>query len=268
MEFIDRNTRPLLIEEIAAYDPEVIAKDFTQLLTLENAQELADFMGYKGEIKSGFIKTFFQHLYSVIRQTIRTVTSLGTPIVFQGEDGTERIIAGPYIAPADLVVSTNCSLIEYIEKESRQFNLDPKEFYDWLICNQGFADLRPKAIISSAKSHKDGLDWKLISCKDLESFRESCLKIQKMSSRDIEQLPYFTSSGIVAFVGRIAGLNDQLQDFDISMGTYNGWKALFPIDSNNSHPVIPGIVEAMRMYAEGLGKITGMELMYPKFGYY
>ncbi len=267
MEFVDRNTRPLLIEEIATYDPKIIAKDFTRLLTLKDAQDLADFVNYKGQIKTGFIKTFFQHLFNVIQQTIHTITSLGTPIIYHDEHGKDRILCGPYLAPANIVASSNYALVDYIEKESKEHNLDPKDFYEWMISNQGFADLRPKAVISTAKSHKDGLDYKIIECQDIEDFKNKVIKLQKQSTRNID-LEYFTSSGIVAFVGRIMGLNDQLQAFDISLGTYNGWKALFPIDGNFNHPVIPGIVEAMRMYAEGLGKITGTEMAYPKFGYF
>lgn len=268
MEFVDKNTRPLLIEDIIAYDPHQKAKELAQLLTLNSAEELAEFIGFRGNLESGFIKTFFQHLHNVIKKTIYSITSMGTPIVFQDLDRKEKILAGPYLAPVDLVLSENNTLLKFIESESRRYNLNKRDLYEWLITNQGFIDLRPKANIVTCNDYKKGLERQIHTTEDLATFEYLIINLQKENNRELKENKYFTTSGIVAFVGRYQGLFKQLNTFDLTLGSFNAWKALFPTDDNNNHPVIPGIVEGMRMYFEGLGKITGSELLYPSYGYY
>ncbi len=266
MEFIDRNTEPLSLENIVDYEPTQLANDFAILLTLNSPEELARFIGFNGNLQVGFVHTFFQHLLGAVKQTIFTITSLGTPIVFQDKDKV-KILAGPYCAAIDSVMSHNDTLAKYIKDDSAEYKLDPVDYFEWIVANNGFIDLRPQATITTAKTHKKGLKGKVKVVSNIEEFRENIEEIQNENTRNSTH-GYFTSSGVVAFVGRIIGLHEQLKSFDISLGTLNNWRALFPVDTNMNHPVVPGIVEAMRMYSEGLGKVTGFELLYPSFGYY
>src|SRR6185436_809156 len=97
IEFVDKNTEPITIENIVSYDPVKKADEFTILMTLNSHEELAKFVGFDGDLQEGFVKTFFQQLFNVVKQTIYTVTSLGTPIVFY-QNGETKILAGPYCA--------------------------------------------------------------------------------------------------------------------------------------------------------------------------
>ena len=39
------------------------------------------------------------------------------------------------------------------------------------------------------------------------------------------------------------------------------------VDDRGYHIITPGLVETVRMYNEGLGKITGTETLWPRWGY-
>ncbi|MFN0174216.1 MAG: hypothetical protein ACKVU0_06175 [Saprospiraceae bacterium] len=266
VEFVDKNTEPLSIENIVGYDPEQKAKEFSALLSINSPEELARFIGFNSDSRAGFIHTFFQHLLGAVKKTIATITSLGTPIVFL-HNGKVKVLAGPYCSAIDSVMSHNDTLAKYIKDGVKEYSLDPNDYFEWLVANNGFVDLRPQATITTEKTHKNGLKGKVKVVFNIQGFRDRIEEIQDENTRN-STYGYFTTSGTVAFIGRVIGLYEQLKSFDISLGTLNNWRALFPFDSNLNHPVIPGIVEAMRMYTEGLGKVTGFELLYPSFGYY
>jgi len=268
-EFVDINSPKLLLEDVVEYGKDIptLAKNFTDLLAVNSMEELASYTGFKGEPK-GFIKTFFNGLYSAVSRTIRAITSLGTPIIYQDKKGDDTILAGPYFAPLDLVLSSNHTLIETIDAMCEEQNLDREEFINWMVCNNGFIDLRPNAILNTAKTHTGGLTGRITVLTDEQAFRKAINDLKLKNARNVEENYHFNTSGLLAYCGRITGLYEQLELFDLSLGTYNGWKALFPIDGNENHILIPGLVEAMRHYAEGLGKITGTEFLYPRYGYY
>ena len=268
-EFVDVNSPKLLLEDVVEYGKDIptLAKNFTDLLAINSVEELASYTGFKGEIK-GFIKTFFNGLYSTVSQTVRAITSLGTPIIYQDNAGKDAILAGPYFAPLDLVLSTNYTLIETIDAMCKEHMLERDQFINWLVCNNGFIDLRPNAILNTAKTYAGGLTDSITVLTDEPSFRKAINNLKLKNARNIEENYHYNTSGLLAYCGRITGLYEQLELFDLSLGTYNGWKALFPIDGNENHILIPGLVEAMRHYAEGLGKITGTEFLYPRYGYY
>ena len=269
IEFVDGNSPTLLLEDIIHYSRDIdkLSDDFCTLFELTSAEELAQFMGFEGQA-TGFIKTFFSHLYSVVMETIDTITSLGTPIVYTNKEGRDVILSGPYFAPLDLLVNENFSLIDHLDAESKKYRLNVENLMNWVICNNGVADMRPKAVVNTAKTYKEGLIDALRFCKDAGEFREAINTLKQKNGRNLKENIHYNSSGLIAYTERIKGLHEQLETFDLSLGTLNGWKALFPVDTNNNHPLVPGLVEAMRMYSEGLGKITGSEFLYPRYGYF
>ncbi|MBR9861801.1 hypothetical protein GYB22_13870, partial [bacterium] len=217
---------------------------------------------------TGFIKTFFSHLFHVVKETISTITSLGTPIIYTNKEGKDVLLSGPYFAPLDLIVNSNFSLIDWVDRESKKYQIKPENLMEWIICNNGVADMRPKAVLNTAKTYKEGLLDDVRSFEKGADFREAVNTLKQKNGRNLRENYHYNSSGLLAYTQRVTGLYEQLEKFDLSLGTLNGWKALFPVDANNNHPLIPGLVEAMRMYCEGLGKITGTEFLYPKYGYF
>jgi hypothetical protein len=268
-QFVDRNTPELLLEDVLEYAQDIhkLAESFRQLLTIKTVEDVASYTGFKGELK-GFIKTFYNGLHSAITHTVRSITSLGTPIIFRNNDGKDTVLAGPYFAPMDLVLTNNDTLVERIEATCKKYKLDKEDFINWLICNNGFVDLRPEAVLNTAKNFSDGLMDDIRVYDTAKDFRKAINSLKHKNAKNLNENYHYNTSGLLAYCGRVEGLYEQLKTFDLSLGTYNGWKALFPTDSNENHILIPGLVEAMRHYAEGLGKITGSEFLYPKYGYY
>lgn len=268
-DFVDTNTPQLLLEDVVSYgkDTQALAATFSSLLSIKSVGEMAEFTGYTGEL-NGFVKVFFNGLYSAVSQTVRAITSLGNPIIFRNNASKDQILAGPYFAPLDLVLDTNYTLIETIDQLCKEPKLERDSMINWLVCNNGFVDLRPEAILNTAKTFDQGLDDQISVIKDTDQFREQIQQLKLKNRRNTHENIHFNTSGLLAYCGRITGLYEQLEKFDLSLGTYNGWKALFPIDDKFNHILIPGLVEAMRHYSEGLGKITGTEFLYPKYGYF
>ncbi|MFT6745332.1 MAG: hypothetical protein ACJAR8_001893 [Bacteroidia bacterium] len=268
-EWVDFNTPKLLIEDVVEYGKDItsLAKSFSDLFAIRSLEDLAKYTGFKGELK-GFIKTFYNGLFSALTTTIRSITSLGTPIIYRNAEGQDEILAGPYFAPLDLVLETNFSLLEKIDQICGQHNLERQEFINWLVCNNGFTDLRPNAVFNTAKTYTQGLTDQIKVIDTSTAFRKAINNLKLKNARNTKENYHYNTSGLLAYCGRITGLYEQLEQFDISLGTYNGWKALFPIDDHENHILIPGLIEAMRHYAEGLGKITGSEFLYPRYGYF
>jgi hypothetical protein len=268
-QWVDANTPKLLIEDIVEYGKDIpsLTKSFTELLSITSVEDLAIYTGFKRGL-GGFAKTFYNGLYTAITTTIRSITSLGTPIIFQNAAGKDEILCGPYFAPLDLVLSTNYTLIERIDEISKEHKLDRGELINWLVCNNGFADLRPNAVLNTAKTFVGGLTDRVRIIDSEVAFRKAINTLKLKNARNTKENYHYNTSGLLAYCGRITGLYEQLEQFDLSLGTYNGWKALFPIDDHENHILIPGLVEAMRHYAEGLGKITGTEFLYPRYGYF
>jgi hypothetical protein len=271
VEFVENNTKPLLIEDIIRYkDPMLKAKEFSSLLRINTIENMAAFTGFVGDLNIKPNKTFFNILLKVVKQTIYTITTLGSPIVYLDKDKV-KILIGPYVAPVENAIKifrNEDDLYKYIKLESNKGSINPDDLFEWIVCNNGFIDLRPQGTISKAKTIDNKLKGEILIVQSFKEFRKKIIEIQNECNKGNLKNDYFTSSGIVAFVGRITGLAEQLRSYKVTLGTLNNWKALFPVDSDGNHPVIPGLVEAMRHYTEGLGKVTGFELLYPGFGYY
>ena len=259
-EYVDRNTPMLLLEDVVEMNPERMALDFSSLLNLKyDIGLLSRLIGYRGDW-TPFVQQFFTNLLEAVKGTYQTIASIGTPIVYRDSDGKDRIIFGPYLAPLDIIATHSSSIRKAIEAQASVHGVDADLLFEWNVTNNGFVDLRPEATLVTAKSIDEISHETVRKFNSEADFREA---IMSLHAGD-----YFATSGTLAFIGRIQGLYDQLQSYDVRFGTFNTWKSLFPIDENNNHPIIPGIVEAMRLYSEGLGKVTGTELLYPHHGYY
>ncbi|MBS1582863.1 MAG: hypothetical protein JST66_11745 [Bacteroidetes bacterium] len=266
MEFIDRNSTPLTIEDLLVIDPQRFAAEFAELLDVRSAEDMARFMGFQGNLDARFIRVFFQHLAGAVRRVVDTIVSLGTPILFQ-RDGRERLLTGPYAAPITCVIHGNDTFADHVKKEAARAKARGENVLDWLVANNGIVDLRPTAVVTTARSHLAGLDPRIWRCTTEEAFIER-VRILQQEQRRGGEVDHMTSSGIIAVSARMKGLYAELRRFDLSLGSLNTWRALFPTDNNGRHLVLPGLFEAMRMYTEGLGKITGFEVLYPGFGYF
>lgn len=265
-DYVDQQTSNLTIEDVVAYDSKNVSDFFAEMLSLKAVDDLKAFLNLDKDLSDQYALSFVQCLLEAINRTINTITSLGSPIIYR-KDGEDKILTGPYCAPLDIIVDKEDTIATYIADFATLHQLPYEGCFEWFVCNRGFVDLRPGATVTTAFTCSNKVSANIWTATDNKDFRKKVEDIQDAFYKD-DSYSYFTSSGVAGFIGRMSGLYDELQAFDISLGTLNTWKTLFPVDNDAKHPIIPGLIEAMRMYTEGLGKVTGHEALYPGFGYF
>ncbi len=147
-------------------------------------------------------------------------------------------------------------------KEGREKSRDDcsfEEFRDFHLCTGGFVDLRPLALVCTAKNSNMSLSGKLKQVSTEDELRSELLKIEPYS--------FFTTSGLVALLFRLRSLHNLLQEGMAELGTLHEFRWQMPRDINGHVLLVPGAVEAFRMIAEGLEKTTGTERLDGIWGY-
>lgn len=268
-DFINLNTTELTLQTVVffANDLDTLSKDFSKLLTLSTIEDLCKLSNINFDLNNDQ-KAFLNQIINFCNQTIRSITSLGTPIIYLNENGEDELISGPYFAPLDLLLTEEKSLANKLETMAKQSGNGIENLFDWVTCNNGIVDLRPSAIFNTSADFKENLNQKTQRINNIDSFRQISNALKSENGNNLKEHIPFNSCGLVAYVGRIIGMLEMLQSYDLSLGTYNGWKVLFRENKEDEYIVTPGIVEAMRHYMEGLGKITGTEFLYPRYGYF
>lgn len=202
---------------------------------------------------------FMCRLAERIERYRRTITSLGIPILYRTPEGDDRILVGPYAAPLDMAVCRAEDLRRRFARSASELGVSTECYRDWGFANCGFVDLRPVAIGSSAQVPGEDLSDRVRVMND----RDDLVKwLESLTSGS-----YFTTSGLVAFHYRVGRLGQKVCGRKVRLGTRETWKHLFRQDRNQRHLISPGLVETVRMYSEGLGKITGTEALWPRWGY-
>ncbi|MBS3127658.1 hypothetical protein J4410_00780 [Candidatus Woesearchaeota archaeon] len=269
-QFLAEHTEQLHIEDIAMMDPKQTEKDFARLLEIKTRRDFCNFVGidYNEMTARDYLGQAIWKLTKGVRMYIDSITSLGIPIIYR--DGTEeRILVGPHVAPfGDVVMTHGNILADHIAKQAQELNVDPKMLLEWYIANNGFVDLRAQATVSTARKAEADLEDHVHIYQPNTTGATTTTFRHAMTALDV---PYFTSSGILAMVGRMQGLLHILQSEDLSLGSHAGWKAQFQKNGNGpegKYLVDPGLLDAVRMYQEGLGKTTGTESLWPARGYF
>ena len=132
-----------------------------------------------------------------------------------------------------------------------------KEFF---YCNNGFIDLRPIAVVSTAKNLADALDNRIHVYHSLDAFKKYLNSLTPYS--------YFATSGLIAFLARMRGLYEQISQFSLELGTLHDYRSQIPVSPGGLHYVVPGVVEALRQASEGLEKNTGTDRLHGQWGYF
>jgi hypothetical protein len=256
----------LTIEDIAGLDPIATQERFAQLLHITKREYLCAFLdidyelirpGGEHNMNNRMLGDALRILVKEIRGYVDSIVSLGTPILYC-DDGENKILLGPYVAPLDLAVTHRNSISRYVVAEAARIGVDRGVLFNWYVTNNGFVDLRQEGMVTTAKAASPDLQDQICRYSNLDDFRDGVGNISH---------GYFTSSGITAMVGRMQGLVEHLGRADLRYGTHMGWKALFA-NTGSGHVLIPGIVEAIRMHQEGLGKVTGTEVLQAPHGYH
>ena len=247
-KFFLENSRPLTFRDVEGWDIETLARDLRTLVTADRPGQL---LALKPLIDPGQFGTRDEaHLavMKVVLDAVFAVPSLGSPIVVEDDDRTPIVRSGYWIAPLGRIVTHEDSLQELLAAaDSRNFQM----------AVNGFIDLRASAIVSSAKV--EPTPGSVTFHRDEASYRERL--------QSLEPYSFFATCGLIAVVHRLRALGAMLGQARTDLGTMQDWLWTMRRDPRGHTYVVPGVVEAMRMIAEGQEKTTGTEWLDGIWGY-
>ena len=258
--YFESHSRVLTLENTMVWRPESLAGKLRTLVTARDEDDLRP------------LKSFFQAdperqqaahrvLLSVLHAAW-AVSSIGTPILYEA-GGRRRIAAGYYAASLDHLITYRDSFAARLRDRFEEIGGGSEDhfehFVEFHIANNGFADLRPIAVLVSARSDEDDLQEKVQVFRSESDFVSALKKLPPYS--------YFTTSGLIALTVRLRGLCKAARELDLTLGTANEFRAHIPHDHRDRPLLVPGVIEAFRMVSEGLEKNTGLERLDGRWGY-
>jgi hypothetical protein len=258
--FFRERSRTLRFEDVAQWDLDDLSRDLTTLVAAETTEELLSLTPPR---RHELFPRRLQALHRVLEEVLRAVwlpPSLGSPILYE-RDGRSWLRSGYYVAPIDLLVTTRDSVQGWLREAHRESG-NPcsfEDFRDYHIAVGGFVDLRPHAIVCTAKSDCEDLSGSVVTVSDEDALR--------LHIRSIEPYAFFSTAGLLAVWFRLRALYDLLMEAMIELGSLHEFRWQMPRDTAGHLIVMPGVVEAMRMVAEGLEKSTGTERLDGVWGY-
>ena len=260
--FLWKNTRIPAFQDLQDLDAETLSHEMRRLIEADDMEGAGAMLGYDPKrhgVRQPGREKFLHRLATQIQRYLQCITSLGVPILYRDAEGEDRVLVGPYVAPMDDAIANSDGLVQRWQRAADKWQTDCDSFRDWVICNSGFLDLRPVAIATTAKEPGGHLEEKLCRMNDAAELETWLASLPRDS--------YFTTGGLVALVYRLGLLGEKVTSRQVRLGTRETWKHLFQEDENGRHLISPGLVETVRMYTEGLGKITGTEALWPRWGY-
>ena len=260
--FLWRRTQIPSFQDLAEIDAAGLARLMTALCELDSMEGAGRLLGYDPRlhgVREPGREKFLHRLSTCVQRYRQTVTSLGIPILYRSTRGEDRVLVGPYVAPLDMAIGRVEDLDACFAAEAEQLGTTVGAYRDWVVANNGFVDLRPVAVGSTAQEPSADLASRVKAMSTEDELVEWLAGLKSGS--------YFTTAGMIAFHYRVHRLGRKVCGRQVQLGTRETWKHLFRQDRNRRHLISPGLVETVRMYSEGLGKITGTEALWPRWGY-
>lgn len=259
--FFVARSRPLTFEDVSEWDVQETARDLATLAGADTPEDLEVLLRRRQGVE------FYPARKKARRKVLECVLKaawmppcIGSPIIFE-RGGNTFIRTGYFVAPLDCLVTNKASIEETIKKlhKESQNQCDYETYRAYHICNGGFIDLRPHAIVCTARNDKIPLNGHIHWARDENQLRNIL--------KTLEPYSMFTMCGMVAILYRLKALNAILRESIIELGTLHEFRYAMPKDDSGRILVTPGVVEAMRMVAEGLEKTTGTERLDGIWGY-
>jgi hypothetical protein len=267
--FFIEHSRPLLLEDLESWHIDTLSREMQAMASAETPQDLLCLIPRL--YHSGLFPLRDKALQGILEhalQAIWMVPSLGSPLVFE-RDGTTFVRTGFFVAPLDLLVSEQDSIARCLAERYERHQASEyedgaglcsfEEFRDFHLCCGGFVDLRPTAILCTAERETMTLKGRVKRFSREEDLRAELAKIEPYS--------FFTTSGLIALALRLKALHGLLQEAMAELGTLHEFRWQMPRDANGHIILVPGAVEAFRMFSEGLEKTTGTERLDGIWGY-
>lgn len=250
--FFLENSRALTFRDVEGWDVETLASDLRTLVTADKPGQLLPLKPLIDPGQFGARDEAHLAVMKVVLDAVFAIPSLGSPILVEDEKGETIARTGYWIAPLGDIVTHDDSLQKLLggaTEEQRAFQ----------IAVNGFIDLRPHAIVSSAKLPAEIAGGAVTIHRDHASLAARL--------RTIEPYTFFATAGLLAILHRLRALGRMLSQARTDLGTMQDWLWTMLRDTRGHTYVVPGVVEALRMIAEGQEKTTGTEWLDGLWGY-
>jgi len=250
-KFFLESSRALTFRDVEGWDVETLARDLRTLVTADKPGQLLPLKPLIDAGQFGARDEAHLAVMKVVLDAMFAIPSLGSPIVVESEKGDVLVRSGYWIAPMGTIVTHEDSLQKLFAagEEHRNFQF----------AVNGFIDLRPHAIVSSAKLAGEVNRDAVTVHRDEASLRARL--------RSLEPYSFFATCGLLAVLHRLRALGAMLGQARTDLGTMQDWLWTMCRDARGHTYVVPGVVEALRMIAEGQEKTTGTEWLDGIWGY-
>ncbi len=248
--FFEAHTQALTLERAASVDPPRLARDLATLVSAETTEDLYGLLDHppmEADLAA------LEPLLDAVLRAVHQIPSLGTPLLYADEQGTERVLAGPYLSPLDGLLTHRNSIEQLVEAEAKSAppGTPISQVREFVIANFGFCDLRPGATLVTTRSVESDLAQHVRRFEDANELAAAIAAI--------EPYAYYTTSGCLGLHLRLAELARLDAGFDLRLGSANGARVSLHRDSSGRALLMPGIVETARMMGRGQEKTTGTE---------
>lgn len=258
--FLLENSKALTFRDVESWDLAFLARDLHTLVTADKPGQLLPLKPLVDPGQFGGRDEAHLAVLRVVLDAVFAIPSLGSPILVE-ESGTTIARTGYWIAPLGDIVTSDQSLQTLFEEGHERLAPDASllDYQNFQIAVNGFIDLRPHAIVSSAKLASDLGNGAVTTHRDEASFTKRL--------GELEPYAFFSTSGLLAVTYRLRALGRMFAQARTDLGTNQDWLWNMPRDARGHTIVVPGIVEALRMVAEGQEKTTGAEWLDGLWGY-
>jgi hypothetical protein len=252
--FFVEHSRRLMFEDVGAWGFETLARDVQLLASADDPEDLLPLTPPR---EHELFPRRREALRLILEQALRsvwTIPSLGLPIVFE-RDGRAMLRTGYYVSPLDLLITDTADVAAAFHGGKGS----PAEVRDYHLAVGGFVDVRPHAIVSTARSADQDLAGTIARFDKEEDLRRHLWSLEPYS--------FFATCGLLAVWFRLRGLYRLLRESMIELGSLQEYRWLMRRDAAGHILVVPGVVEALRLVSEGLEKTTGTEFLDGIWGY-
>jgi len=259
--FLLENSRELTFRDVELWDTTALAAELHTLVTADKPGQLLSLKPTRDPGQFGGRDEAHLAVLKVVLDAVFAVTSLGSPIIVEDASGNAFARTGYWIAPFGEIVTAEDSLArmfaESFEKSKPNCPIDDYRAFQMSV--NGFIDLRPLGIVSSAKVPADLAPGAVTTHRDDASFSARLATLEPYS--------FFATCGLLAVVHRLRALGRMLSQARTDLGTMQDWVWTMLRDPRGHTWVVPGVVEALRMISEAQEKTTGTEWLDGIWGY-
>lgn len=259
--FFLEHSAPLTFRDVDQWDVATLERDLHTLVSADKPGQLLPLCPLYDPNQFGTRDEAHMGVLKVVLDAVFAVTSLGSPIVIEDEHREAIVRSGYWVAALGDIVTDDDALRRLFERShaASKSQSSIEEHQNFQIAVNGFIDLRPHAIVSSAKVAGD------VSSESVTTHRDAASFEQRLAT--LEPYSFFATSGLIATVHRLRALGRMLSQARTDLGTMQDWVWTMRRDPRGHTYVVPGVVEALRMIAEGQEKTTGTEWLDGIWGY-